>query len=177
MRMGFVWASELCDFISWYRLHELVWFLCPNVEHEQGFDSSICLWIVDFCGGIGWGSKFRWFVLVIVFIFQKSPRTVHRSISVFRFAVRFRPEPKNDQPVDLDLPNQGFSVDRWNFSLPISGPNRSIGYFWFSESGIFGRLIDIGLPILVWVAFPGLFSDDVFIIGFGAYYALAHDFN
>ena len=93
------------------------------------------------------------------------------------FAVRIRPETRNGQSADLDLLNQGFSVDRWNFGLPISGPDRSIDYFWSSESGIFGRLIDIILPILVWIALPGLFSDDVFIVGFGTYCALAHYFN
>ena len=63
------------------------------------------------------------------------------------------------------------------FGLPISEPDRLTGGFRSSESGIFGQPIVIGLPILIWVVFPSLFSKDVFIVGFGAYCALAHDFN
>ena len=66
--------------------------------------------------------------------------------------------------MDLVPSNQGFSVDRWDIGLPIPVPDRSTGMIF-------------GLPILVWVALPGLFSDVVSMVGFGVYCALAHDLN
>ena len=61
-----------------------------------------------------------------------------------------------------------------SIGIPFSGFDRSDRWIWFhrirdfrSTGGIFG------LPILVWVALLGLFSDVVSMVDFGVYCALA----
>ena len=127
----------------------MVWFLCPNVEHSWCFDSSIYPWFVVFCGGIGWGSKLERSILVNVFIFRNClerytvfeqyadfyRKSVHWSISVFHFVVRFRLEPRNGQSVDFDLPNQGILVNRWQFRYSILGLKFELGPRFWSTGG------------------------------------------
>ena len=132
-------------------MHGLVWFLCPSVEHSWGFDSSIYSWFMDFCGGIGWGSKLRRFILDYVLVFRNRPdwyafferyadfcrNRYNRSISVSRFAFNFRPEPDFGRPKSI--------------GLPITALIGSTGGFGSTEPGIFGTTgVNFSMPFLVW---------------------------